>query len=84
MTASAPQAMARAMSPPVAMPPSAMTWQYTPVSSRWRMRAARTSAMAVAWGTPTPSTPGVVDVEPEPTPTSTPAAPVRIRWSAAW
>ena len=30
---------ALAMSPPVTMPPSAMTWTYTPVSSRWRMRA---------------------------------------------
>ena len=47
------------------------------------MRAARTSAMAVAWGTPRPSTPRVVQAWPGPTPTSTPAAPVRIRCRAA-
>ena len=34
MTPSAPQTTALAMSPPVRMPPSAMTWTYTPVSSR--------------------------------------------------
>ena len=56
ITASAPHTTALAMSPPVTMPPSAMTCTYTPVSSRWRMRAARASAMAVAWATPTPST----------------------------
>ena len=48
------------------------------------MRADRASAMAVAWGLPTPSTVLVVDVVPEPMPTSTPAAPVRMRCSAAW
>jgi len=31
------------------MPPSAITCTYTPVSSRWRMRAPATSAIAVAW-----------------------------------
>ncbi len=42
-------------------------------------RAAATSAIAVAWGTPIPSTPRVVQAAPGPTPTSTPTAPVRIR-----
>ncbi len=84
MTASAPQAIALAMSPPVRMPPSAITLQYWPVSIRCWMRAAAASAMAVACGTPTPSTPRVVHAAPGPTPTSTPAAPVRIRCSAVW
>src|SRR3954451_17039219 len=53
--------MAFAMSPPVPIPPSAMTCTYTPVSWRWRMRADRASAMAVACGTPMPSTPRVVE-----------------------
>jgi hypothetical protein len=66
------------------MPPSAMMWQYTPVSSRWRMRAPAASAMAVAWGTPIPKAPLAVDPAAGPTPTRTPTAPVRIRWSAAW
>jgi hypothetical protein len=48
------------------------------------MRAARASAMAVAIGIPRPSTRRVVPAAPEPAPTSTPAAPVRIRCSAAW
>src|SRR5438270_489620 len=51
--------MALATSPPVDMPPSAITCTYTPVSSRWRMRAPAASAMAVAWGTPMPRTPRV-------------------------
>ena len=38
-----------------------------------------TSAIAVACGTPMPSTPRVVQAAPGPTPTSTPTAPVRIR-----
>ena len=42
-------------------------------------RAAWTSAIAVAWGTPIPSTPRVVQAAPGPTPTSTPTAPVRMR-----
>jgi hypothetical protein len=84
MTASAPQAIALEMSPPVRMPPSAMTFTYWPVSSRCWVRAAEASAIAVACGTPTPSTPRVVQAAPGPTPTRTPAAPVRIRWSAAW
>ena len=84
MTASAPQAIAFEMSPPVRMPPSAITFTYWPVSSRCCVRAAEASAIAVACGTPTPSTPRVVQAAPGPTPTSTPAAPVRMRCSAAW
>ena len=38
--------------------------------------------MAVAWGTPTPSTPRVVQAAPGPTPTRMPTAPVRIRCRA--
>jgi len=45
------------------------------------MRAAAASAMAVACGTPMPSTPRVVQAWPGPTPTSTPIAPVRMRCS---
>ena len=37
--------------------------------------------MAVACGTPMPSTPRVVQAWPGPTPTSTPIAPVRMRCS---
>ena len=81
MTASAPRAMALLTSPPVRMPPSAMTWQYWPVSSTCCTRAAAASAMAVACGTPMPSTPRVVQAWPGPTPTSTPTAPVRMRCS---
>ena len=79
ITASAPQAKALAMSPPVRMPPSAITFTYWPVSSMCCERAACTSAIAVACGTPMPSTPRVVQAAPGPTPTSTPTAPVRIR-----
>ena len=68
------------MSPPLRMPPSAITFTYSPVSSMCCERAAWTSAIAVACGTPMPSTPRVVQAAPGPTPTSTPAAPVRIRW----
>ena len=70
------------MSPPVRMPPSAITWQYRPVSCWCSRRAAAASAIAVACGTPMPSTPRVVHALPGPTPTSTPTAPVRIRCSA--
>ena len=84
ITASAPQAIAFEMSPPVRMPPSAITFTYLPVSSRCWTRAAAASAIAVACGTPTPSTPRVVHAWPGPTPTSTPSAPVRIRCSAVW
>ena len=84
ITASAPQAIAFEMSPPVRMPPSAITFTYLPVSSRCWTRAAAASAIAVACGTPTPSTPRVVHACPGPTPTSTPSAPVRIRCSAVW
>jgi hypothetical protein len=84
ITASAPQAIALAMSPPVRMPPSAMTLQYVPVSRRCWTRAALASEIAVACGTPTPRTPRVVQAAPGPTPTSTPVAPVRIRWRAVW
>src|SRR3954452_581721 len=80
MTASAPQANAFETSPPLRMPPSAITLTYSPVSSMCCERAAWTSAIAVAWGTPMPSTPRVVQAAPGPTPTSTPTAPVRIRW----
>ena len=48
------------------------------------MRAPATSAMAVACGTPRPSTPRVVQALPGPTPTRTPTAPVRMRWRPAW
>src|ERR1035438_1473926 len=48
------------------------------------MRKPATSAMAVAWGTPMPSTAREVQALPGPTPTSTPAAPVRMRCNAAW
>ena len=68
MTASAPQAIALEMSPPVRMPPSAITFTYWPVSSRCWVRAAEASAMAVACGTPTPRTPRVVQAAPGPTP----------------
>src|SRR5437588_281283 len=44
-------------------------------------RAAWTSAIAVAWGTPMPSTPRVVQAAPGPTPTRTATAPVRMRCS---
>ena len=63
------------------MPPSAITFTYSPVSSMCCERAAATSAIAVACGTPMPSTPRVVQAAPGPTPTSTPTAPVRIRCS---
>ena len=43
------------------------------------MRAPAASAMAVACGTPMPSTPRLVHAWPGPTPTSTPTAPVRMR-----
>ncbi len=42
------------------------------------MRAPAASAIAVACGTPMPSTPRLVHAWPGPTPTSTPTAPVRI------
>ena len=48
MTASAPQATHFAMSPPVRMPPSAMTFTYLPVSSISLALAAAASASAVA------------------------------------
>ena len=79
MTASAPTAIALETSPPVRMPPSAITLQYWPVSIMCWERAAATSAIAVAWGTPSPRTPRVVQAAPGPTPTRTPTAPVRIR-----
>ena len=79
ITESAPQAIALETSPPVRMPPSAITLTYSPVSSMCWERAAATSAIAVAWGTPMPSTPRVVQAAPGPTPTRTPTAPVRIR-----
>ena len=46
------------------------------------MRAPAASAIAVACGTPMPSTPRLVHAWPGPTPTSTATAPVRIRCSA--
>src|SRR3954462_1916884 len=72
ITASAPPAIAFATSPPVRMPPSAITRQYSPVSSMCWERAAATSAIAVACGTPMPSTPRVVHAAPGPTPARTP------------
>ena len=53
-------------SPPLRMPPSAITWQYSPVSSMCVERACATSAIAVACGTPMPSTPRVVHAAPGP------------------
>ena len=75
-----PQAKAFAMSPPLRMPPSATTLTYCPVSSMCWEREAWTSAIAVACGTPMPSTPRVVHAAPGPTPTRTASAPVRMRW----
>ena len=46
------------------------------------MRAPAASAMAVACGTPMPSTPRLVHAWPGPTPTRMPTAPVRMRCSA--
>ena len=46
------------------------------------MRAPAASAIAVACGTPMPSTPRLVHAWPGPTPTSTPTAPVRMRCNA--
>ena len=60
ITASAPHAMAFAMSPPVRIPPSAITCTYRPVSRRCSILAPAASAMAVACGTPIPSTPRLV------------------------
>ncbi len=48
------------------MPPSAMTLTYWPVSIRCCMRAPPASAIAVAWGTPTPMTCRVVHAAPGP------------------
>ena len=56
-------------------PPSAITWTYTPASSRWRIRASRPdrSDGCRPVGTPRPSTPRAVQaLLPGPTPTSTP------------
>src|SRR4030066_2507350 len=80
ITRSAPQAMAFAISPPVRIPPSAITSEYSPVSYRCLILAAEASAIAVAWGTPIPSTCLVVQAAPGPTPIRTPIAPVRIKW----
>ena len=46
------------------------------------MRAPAASAIAVACGTPMPSTPRLVHAAPGPTPTRMPTAPVRMRCSA--
>src|SRR3954447_5763211 len=54
MTASAPQAMAFDTSPPVRIPPSAMTWTYSPVSSMCVERAAAPPARGGARGPPPP------------------------------
>ena len=48
ITASAPQAIAFETSPPLRIPPSAITFTYSPVSSMCWERAAATSAIAVA------------------------------------
>src|SRR5436309_2539332 len=47
MTASAPSAIALETSPPLRIPPSAITWQYSPVSSMCVERACATSRLAV-------------------------------------
>src|SRR3569623_1645213 len=66
-TAAAPHAIAFDTSPPVRMPPSAMTWTYSPVSSKWVERAPATSAIAVACGTPRHSEPrvGILEARPD-------------------
>ena len=79
MTASAPAAIAFAMSPPFFIPPSATTGTQRPVSARNASRAAATSLTAVTCGTPMPSTSRVVQAAPGPTPTKTAAAPCSMR-----
>ena len=70
-----------------ALPPSATTGTYRPVSLRYASRAAATSLMAVTCGTPMPRTSRVVHAAPGPTPTKAAAAPApstrmrRRRWS---
>src|SRR6476646_44289 len=56
MTASAPEANALQTSAPMRMPPSVMTATRRPPLLMYSSRAAATSAVAVTWGTPTPST----------------------------
>ena len=82
MTASAPAAKALQMSAPIRIPPSVMTDTRRPERPRYSSRAAATSAVAVTCGTPTPSTPRVVQAAPGPTPTRIPASPVSISSSA--
>ena len=77
ITASAPAAIAFAMSPEDVMPPSAMSG--APRSSATRAQ----SCMAVICGTPTPATTRVVQIEPGPTPTFTASAPASIRAAVA-
>ena len=62
ITASAPAAMALAMSPEYRTPPSAII----PGRDLRRTKAAATLPMAVACGTPTPATIRVVQMEPGP------------------
>src|SRR5579875_3889328 len=83
ITASAPQAMALAISPPTVIPPSATMGTWRPVRRSYSARAAATSTIAVAWGTPTPRTFRLVQAAPGPTPTKTAATPASRSWSAA-
>src|SRR5665213_2901818 len=73
ITASAPTAIALAISPLYCRPPSPMTG--TPAARH----TCAASKIAVTWGTPTPVTTRVVQIEPGPTPTFTPSAPASIK-----
>ena len=77
MTASAPAAIAFAMSPEDVSPPSAITG--TPCSAAAREH----SSIAVTCGTPTPATIRVVQIDPGPTPIFTASAPASISASVA-
>ena len=84
ITASAPMAIALLMSPLLPTEPSAITCTYLPSdSSKYSLRAAATSATAVAIGTRTPRTSALVCAAPPPNPTNTPAAPVLIKCKPA-
>src|SRR5438552_14320079 len=82
ITASAPDANALHTSAPMRMPPSVITATRMPPRRMCSSRAAATSAVAVTCGTPTPSTPRVVQAAPGPAPTRMPAMPVSINSSA--
>ena len=77
MTASAPAAIAFAMSPEDVMPPSAITGDAVLGGD------ARAVVIAVICGTPTPATTRVVQIEPGPMPTFTASAPASISAAVA-